>query len=347
MSELQQDGVTTPDSTRAPVSRTTGKPADQGQSFRVGNKIIRIDAASIETPPEPHLTPELRSTPEPTTSAPTTGHWSDIIGVIDTNDVMEMGLGDIAENNLAMQQAAREMARLHASPTSSGKTAGMPQIKPAWEVDYFRWPRLSRRLLKMHRELFDQIGNQLLKDLQPTRSRIGVCSTFSREGKTTIATCLARWSARTGRRTLLIDADVERPRMTVMCGLDCTFGWQSILDADIPASETMIRSMESGLIFMPSRSGSLPVITDKAIDRLSTITFQMKYEFDVVVVDMGTIDNICAHGNEGMDVVDAMLVTRDPSRTSVGQMMDTRRVLNNLGISKTYVAQNFARRDVA
>jgi MinD-like ATPase involved in chromosome partitioning or flagellar assembly len=201
--------------------------------------------------------------------------------------------------------------------------------------------------LNTHQQLFDQIGGRLLSDLQPTRARIGVCSTFPREGKTTIATCLARWAALSGKRTLLIDADIERPKMTVMCGLDCTFGWQSILDADIPASETMIRSIESGLVFMPSRAGAVPVITDKAIDRMSMITFQMKYEFDVVVIDMGTIDNICAHGTQGMDIVDAMLVTRDPSRTSVGQMMDTRRVLKNIGIGTTYVAQNFARQDVA
>jgi len=332
MSDTRQDNVAS-DAIQRPFSKSTRKPSEQGQTFRIGNKIVRIDAASFETPVHSHI--GLADDYAETVISTTTHELDSAVGTL------QMGLGNVDENNAALQDAARAMA---------GKgiaTARTLNITPAWEVDYFRWPRLSRRLLKTHQSLFDQIGSQLLNDLEPTRSRIGVCSTFPREGKTTIATCLARWAALTGKRTLLIDADIERPKMTMMCGLDCTFGWQSILDSSIPASEAMIRSVESGLVFMPSRSEAAPMIVQKSVDRLSTITFQMKYEFDVVVIDMGTIDNICAHGTENMDVVDAMLVTRDPSRTSVGQMMDTRRVLNNLGMPKTYVAQNFARRNVA
>lgn len=314
---------------------TTQKSAEQGPSYRIGDKIVRIDAAAIKTIAGPRV--DMADISSATTTTET------VVGQLDSGvGVVQMGMGNVVDNNVALQQAALELAQAAAS-----KTSGAMQIKPAWEVDYFRWPRLARRLLKSHGELFDQIGVQLLSDLQPTRSRIGVCSTFPREGKTTIATCLARWAALGGKRTLLIDADVERPKMTLMCGLNCTFGWQSLLESDISASEAMIRSVESGLVFMPSRANTKPLIVNKSIDRLGMVTFQMKYEFDVVVIDMGTIDNICAHGNEGMDVVDAMLVTRDPSRTSVGQMMDTRRVLENLGMTKTYVAQNFARRNVA
>jgi len=428
MNEIQNDALLNPDAIQSSVVSTdtvttsvpvtTRKSAGQGQSFRVGNKIVRVDAASISTPQSHlHAQADARAaaeaarsrasyiqeiehedpTAEPTDTSKASGStgahqttgqvansWQDLIGVIDTHLPEEMGIGDVLANNEALQRAATELAdaeslqrkqratrktpraiRVKATETPKPKqharsstdvqaeTVPAPRIKgaldiqPAWEVDYFRWPRLSRRLLQTHQQLFDQIGGKLLNELQPTRTRIGVCSTFPREGKTTIATCLARWPALTGRRTLLIDADVERPTMPLMCCLDCTFGWQSILDANIPISETMIRSIESGLVFMPSRSGSVPDIQEKTVDRLSQVTFQMKYEFDVVVLDMGTIDNVCAHGSPEMDVVDAMLVTRDPSQTSVGQMMDTRRVLENLGIRRTYVAQNFARRDVA
>jgi Mrp family chromosome partitioning ATPase len=301
--------------------------------YRVGDKTIRLDSADRSRTPAPHVEPG--QVPAQTISVSQTAtSWDAGVGVV------EMGLGHVVTNNEALQQAIRELT---VQPPTVASTSGTLGIKPAWEVDYFRWPRLTRRLLQTHPQLFDGIGGQILQELQPTQARIGVCSTFAREGKTTIATCLARWSALQGKRTLLIDADVERPRMTLICGLTCTFGWQSLLDSRLAASEAMIRSVESGLVFMPARVESMPRLEHKALERLGMVTFQMKYEFDFVVIDMGTIDNICAHGRSGMDVVDGMLVIRDPARSSTGQMMDTRRVLENLGIDKTWTVRNFAR----
>ena len=299
--------------------------------YQIGNKTVRLDLPSNSQERRPHLLPSNVA------FAVAESH-DEVLDFSWGAGVVEMGLGNVVENNAAFLQSSKEAARLEQSGQPSSKVT-----KPAWEVDYFPWPRVSRKLLQTHQGLFDQIGEQVLEELQTSRSRIGVCSTFQREGKTTLATCLARWSALKGKRTLLIDADVERPKMTLMCGMDMAFGWQSLLDTDIPASEAMVRSVESGLIFMPSRVTVPSNMDAKSIDRLSMITFQMKYEFDVVVVDMGTIDNVCAHGDPAMDVVDAMLITRDPTKTSLGQAMDTRTVLENHGLKKIYVAQNFAR----
>ncbi|MDG2011872.1 MAG: hypothetical protein P8J33_00105 [Pirellulaceae bacterium] len=310
--------------------KSADNPPAATTDFQIGGKTVRIDSAVKRDVESPHVPLENIAMAALETPATATA-WNEGVGVV------EMGWGNVVENNQAFQQAAQEAA------ARAPEVAQPRKIQPAWEVDYFRWPRLARKLLQTHPELFDQIGEQVLGDLQSTRSRIGVCSTFQREGKTTLATCLARWAALQGKRTLLIDADIERPKMTLMCGLSMTFGWQSLLETDIPASEAMVRSVESGLVFLPSRVNTQPLICNKSIDRLSMITFQMKYEFDVVVIDMGTIDNICAHGDPHMDVVDSMLVTRDPSRTSLGQVMDTRRVLENQGVKKSYVAQNFTR----
>ena len=299
--------------------------------YQFGHKSVRLDPPVGSQVRKPHLVPSNVSYAAVETAGSTADFtWG--------GGVIEMGLGNVVENNAAFLHASKEATQLE-----NGRKPSSQPINPAWEVDYFPWPRVSRKLLQTHQGLFDQIGEHVLEQLQTSRSRIGVCSTFQREGKTTLATCLARWSALKGRRTLLIDADVERPKMTLMCGMDMPFGWQSLLESDIPASEAMVRSVESGLIFMPSRVTTPPHMDAKSIDRLSVITFQMKYEFEVVVVDMGTIDNVCAHGDPAMDVVDAMLIARDPTKTSLGQAMDTRTVLENHGLEKIYVAQNFAR----
>ncbi len=323
--------------TQLGTSQWTGQQTDSMidpglQEFRIGDKLVRVDA------PNHVLAAPHRKLEKYAGVASRPASWGLGSGTI------EIGINDAVETH-------REPNDAHAPVSGTHTTVPVPtgplNIKPAWEVDYFRWPRLARRLLKMHHDLFDQIGNCLLEQMEPTRRRIGICSTFPREGKTTLAICLARWAALTGYRVLLIDADIDRPHLTNCSGLDIGYGWGDVLNGDWPLSEALIRSVETGLTFLPASTNNPSLIHHKSLDRLCMISFQMKYEYDIVVMDLGTIEGICVHGTEGMDLVDTMLIARDPSTTSVGQMMDTRTVLHNLGMVKTFVAQNFARGKVA
>lgn len=155
--------------------------------------------------------------------------------------------------------------------------------------------------------------------------------------------CLARWAALARQRAVLIDADVDRPGLTTCSGLETGYGWLDVTESDSPLSEVMIRSVETGLTFIPASMSGKPALQQKVLNGLCSISFQMKYEFDMVFIDMGSIENICVHSSEGFDLVDYVVIVRDPSRTSVGQLMDTRKILANLGMNKTVVAENLAR----
>lgn len=254
---------------------------------------------------------------------------------------IEMGLGYIVQNNEVLQSIATSMSR---SRPRKGTSAGTLNFQPAWEVDYFRWPRLARNLLRLHYNVFDQIGNYLLSQTQVTQRRFGICSSFPREGKSTIAICLALWAAGKGLRSVLVDADVEKPGLTRYSGLDAhVAGWQDLLKPDLFVSEVLVRSVDDGLVFLPSAAGGKPALENKLLDTLAVIAFQLKYEFECVFLDLGTIDDICAHKTDKTDLADFVIVVRDPAKTSIGQVMDTRKVLGNLGLPNTVVAENLAR----
>ncbi len=56
-------------------------------------------------------------------------------------------------------------------------------------------------------------------DLHPSeRKVIGIVSALPGEGKTTVATAFAAFVAKTGARTLLVDADLRNPSMTISLG---------------------------------------------------------------------------------------------------------------------------------
>ena len=310
------------------VQQTSEKalPKQDHSVYAVDGKVLRVDPQQSNDVAQPHTTFKSMN--------PQTGSWEFGVGSI------EFGFETVFENDLAMQQAAREFSE---TVITDSQTYRPLNIEPAWETASFRWPRITKRFLNSHYSLFDQIGNALISQLDVTRRRIGICSTQRQEGKTTIATCLARWSATTGKRTLLIDADVENSRLTVNSGLSVDLGWKQVVDTDIQVSEVMVRSAETGLVIMPGCIDQRPIVFEKLLESLCSIVFQMKYEFDVVIIDAGTIDGICAHGNEGMDLVDSMLIVRDPSRTSNGQLIETKQVLYNLGMNKTSVVENFVR----
>ncbi len=316
-------------STQITLQKLSGRYFEQGQVIQVGDKTLRIDPPVARAVPAPHQVADSTESVFAAPQSATTGNTS-----------IEMGLGYVVQNNDALQAIAHAMA---GTRTTVPVPTGPLNIKPAWEVDYFRWPRLARRLLKMHFPLFDQIGNHLLSQTQPTQRRIGLCSTFAREGKTTMSICLARWAALSRHRAVLIDGDVDRPGLTICSGLETGHGWLDATESDMPLSEVMIRSVETGLTFIPASMSGKPDIQRKVLNGLCSLSFQMKYEFDMVFIDMGSIENVCVHGSEGIDLVDYVVIVRDPSRTSVGQLMDTRKILANLGMNKTVVAENLAR----
>tara|TARA_B100001758_G_C18416864_1_gene620792 strand:+ start:4268 stop:6607 length:2340 start_codon:yes stop_codon:yes gene_type:complete len=112
-----------------------------------------------------------------------------------------------------------------------------------------------------------------------------VTSSISGEGKTYIAENLAIVYAKSGKKTLLIGADLRRPKIYADFGFDNTVGISNHLLSDNSISEVILESKIDGLDILTS--GPLPqnpadaLLTDKFIKMMD----YLKKQYDIIILD--------------------------------------------------------------
>ncbi len=111
-----------------------------------------------------------------------------------------------------------------------------------------------------------------------------VTSTMPKEGKTVVAASLAASMALTGRRVLLVDADLHRAQVHKVFGTRESPGLANILSGAAKPSDALVESSIRGLFLMPAgdHSGPSDLIDTEAVRRLVDGLSQV---FDIVVLD--------------------------------------------------------------
>ncbi|MGL4944808.1 MAG: tyrosine-protein kinase family protein, partial [Fusobacteriaceae bacterium] len=112
-----------------------------------------------------------------------------------------------------------------------------------------------------------------------------VTSTTPKEGKSTIASNYAMSIAITGKKVLLIDCDIRRPRAHESFGVEFKKGLESVLSGDATVDSVLMRDVEKNLDILPTRNVAHNVTELFLGDKMKTLLEDLKHDYNTIVLD--------------------------------------------------------------
>jgi capsular exopolysaccharide synthesis family protein len=126
-------------------------------------------------------------------------------------------------------------------------------------------------------------------DLHPTGGKvIGIVSALPGEGKTTIASGFAAFVAKSGSRTLLIDADLRNPSMTKTLGYASAPGLLNMVAENSDFHDLVIADSKHKFDFLPSSSHIKPTNSSDILNSpaMKQMLRAARNDYDYVLVDL-------------------------------------------------------------
>jgi Mrp family chromosome partitioning ATPase len=226
--------------------------------------------------------------------------------------------------------------------TAKTKFAAVP-FQAAWEVDSLSWPEIQATLLHEQDRAFSKVAAHFCDACHQGLQVLIVTSPTQEEGRSTVASCIARSVAQRGIRVALLDGDIESPSLADSLNLEIAQGWNDAIVEGLPLEEIAIHSIEDQLTLIPlTAHETSPKLAH--IDRyIAAVLERLRESFDLIVIDatfINSLDNRLI-GTEANETIDAMILVTD-GRIDDQQRIETAvRRIKNLGISSVGIVENF------
>ncbi len=160
-----------------------------------------------------------------------------------------------------------------------------------------------------------------------------ITSSLPSEGKTTTATNTAISLAQTGARVLIIDADMRRPRLHSVFGIENGIGLSTLLSSELGDREiaAAVRQDEKTKLFLLT-SGPIPPNPAELIgsEQMSTLMRMLQDKFTHVVVDSPPIASF-TDGVLIASMVDGVILVVHAGRSSRQVVRRSRQLLQEIG----------------
>ncbi len=167
-------------------------------------------------------------------------------------------------------------------------------------------------------------------DLDEQPRCLVISSAVPGEGKTMTSTNLAVALAQTGRRTLIIDADLRRPRVAGLLGLDAAVGLTTILVGKTEVQDAIQVHEPSGLHFLAS--GAKPPNPTEILQSRVThdLIKALREEYDMVIIDAPPLLPV-ADASVLATLADGVILVVKHGRTTRDQLGEAIARLNQVG----------------
>ncbi len=164
-----------------------------------------------------------------------------------------------------------------------------------------------------------------------------VTSAVPAEGKTVVATSLARLAARSGRRVIIIDADFRRPAVTPTMGVAASAGIVDVLDGRLPLERCIVNDPSSQAVILPGAQRSTnpsDLITSNVLEKLIAT---LRGEYDLIIVDSAPL--LPVHDTLALsEFCDAALFVTQSGKTSRDAVVAALRMLKGTKVTVSGVA---------
>jgi polysaccharide biosynthesis transport protein len=190
-----------------------------------------------------------------------------------------------------------------------GSLPAMP--KPL--IKFWEQPKESRMALWNNAliEAVDSTRSILLHDPNVEQRRVlMVASAAAQEGKTTFACQLAGSLARAGRKTVLVDFDLRRPRAHELLNVPLELGLSELLSEKLDVQTVLHSTSEPSLSVIPAGRVNESALQSIAKDGADWLFKELKKEFEFIIVDSSPILYVADSASVGRNVDGAIMVVR-------------------------------------
>ncbi|HYE97770.1 MAG TPA: hypothetical protein VEJ18_02615, partial [Planctomycetota bacterium] len=182
--------------------------------------------------------------------------------------------------------------------------------------------------LEPFRELRSRVLEQLGRRGRPPV--VAIAGPRAGEGKSTVAVNLARVLALEGRRVLLFDAELRRPRLKGFLGDPGKAGLEEILRGDLPFRSGTQTSILAGVDVLGADQGLRRPAEEAGSDLFHAVIAAARTEYDAVVVDAGPVNLFSEVAGVARLAEGTVLVARE-GRTRRGDVARAARRLSEAG----------------
>ena len=156
-----------------------------------------------------------------------------------------------------------------------------------------------------------------------------VVSANAGEGKTTTLSNLAYVYASAGFSTLMVDADLRRPRLARYAEMEDSFGLSNYLTSDVPLKEAVFKTSVPNLYLMPS--GPQPMDPSGVLGsyRMEQLLSETARRFDIVFFDSPPVLGV-SDASLLVSKVDATLIVLQPRKMPLKALLRTKSIIENV-----------------